>query len=162
MQHRTQVHIYINFYQLFTSSLQNNRVITGLQHSGVHLPSQPPRSIFFLFRNLWPVRSRMINQLFYNLWIRLIMSHLTSHSSPWNFSFCYPFMSVLLFLILSNLIRLLFSDVNEQDFYHSDKYIGATIARQRYVKANGITSTRSVSRLVLYQATVLDFPTYLH
>lgn len=41
------------------------------------------------------------------------MSHLTSHSSLWNFSFCYPFMSVLLFLILFNLIRLLFSYVNE-------------------------------------------------
>lgn len=55
----------------------------------------------------------MINQLFYNLWMKLIMSHLTSHSSPWNFSFCYPFMSVLLFLILFNLITLLFSCVNE-------------------------------------------------
>lgn len=41
------------------------------------------------------------------------MPHLTSHSSPWNFSFCYPFMSVLLFLTLFNLTRLLFSYVNE-------------------------------------------------
>lgn len=41
------------------------------------------------------------------------MSHLTSHSSPWNFSFCYPFMSILLLLTLYSLIRLLFSWVNE-------------------------------------------------
>lgn len=113
MLHWSQVHIYIHFWQFFTSSLWNNIWGPELQHIAVHLCSQPTGLIFFCFGNLWPVRSRMINQLSYNLWVRLIMSHLTSHLIPWNFSFCYPFMSVVLFLTLFYLIRALFSYVNE-------------------------------------------------
>lgn len=113
MQHWNQAHIYIHFFQFIASSLPNTILGPELQYSAFHLPKQPTRLTFFLFGNLWPVRSRMIKQLFYNLCMRLIMSHLTSHSSPWNFSFCYPFMSIFLFLTLYSHIKLLFSRVNE-------------------------------------------------
>lgn len=75
MQDQNQILVYIHFFQFTASSLLNIILGPELQYSAFHLPKQPTRLTFFGFGNLWPVRSRMIKKLFYNLCMRLIITH---------------------------------------------------------------------------------------